>query len=121
MFVGNRQRDCALAVVLLAKLPTILPRYAYRMRALLGKARVVNDPGLDRAVTLDRRQDHLSHLGQKPFVRPAPFADKMQKRLMLSGNPRRRRHGCDRLDPLSLTRKPQPGAKIAPRPPPRLL
>src|SRR5436190_674478 len=42
--IGHRQRHCDLAVLLLAELPAILMRHADRMRPMLGKARVVDDP-----------------------------------------------------------------------------
>src|SRR5215470_19661978 len=71
------------------------------MLALLRKTRVVDDPGLDRPVLLDRRQYHLVHLRQHPFVRPASLADKMQQRLVLGCRPLRRRHGRQRLHALA--------------------
>ena len=52
MAIGQRQRYRHLAIVLLAELTAILPRHADRMPSLLGKARVVDDPGRDRAVPL---------------------------------------------------------------------
>ena len=54
MMIGQRQRYCDLAVVLLAKLAAILPRHPNRMLTLLGKASIVDDPGLDRTVPLRR-------------------------------------------------------------------
>jgi hypothetical protein len=66
-------------------------RHPNRMPSLLGKARVVDDPGLDRSATLDLRQHHLTHLGQHLPVRPSPLAEKMQQRLMLRHRTRRRR------------------------------
>ena len=85
------------------------------MRALLGKACIVDDPRLNRTVTLDLGQDQLAHFAEDHLVRPAPFADKMQKRLMLGGHPRRRRHGRNRLDALALTGQHQPRAIVAKR------
>src|ERR1700688_916961 len=113
MFVGNRQRHRDLAVVLLAKLTAILPRNTDRMPSLLWQSGIVDNPRFDRAVTLDLRQNHLAHLGQNTLVGPAPFTNKMQKRLMLGGYPRRGRHGCDRLDALAPTSQHQPGTIIA--------
>jgi hypothetical protein len=49
------------------------------MLARLGKAHVVDDPGLDRPVPFDRRQNHLPNLRQHSLVRPPPFTDKMQQ------------------------------------------
>ena len=77
--VGKRQRYCHLAVRLLAKLPAILVRHPDRMPSLLGKARIVDDPRLDRSVTLDRRQHHLTHLGQHRRIRPPTLANEMQQ------------------------------------------
>src|SRR6202021_948253 len=81
--VGKRQRYRRLAVRLLAKLSAVLVRNSNRMPPLLGKARVVDDPRLNRAVTLDPRQHHLSHLPQPLRVGPTYLADKMQQELML--------------------------------------
>ena len=53
VFVGYRQRDRDLTIVLLAKLTAILPGDANRMNALLGKSRVVDDPGAYPAALLD--------------------------------------------------------------------
>ena len=113
--VGQRQRHRDLAVVLLAQLAAVLPRHADRMPALLGEARVVDDPGLDRPMPLDRRQNHLPHLRQHPLVRPPPLADKMQQRLMLGRRPLRRRHRRHRLHALALAGHQQPNAIIPQR------
>src|SRR6478735_6391672 len=83
------------------------------MPPLLWQSGIIDDPRLDRAVTLDLGQNHLAHLGQNPLVRPASFTDKMQKRLMLGGYPRRCRRSRDRLDALALTSQHQPSAIIA--------
>ena len=116
--IGNRQRHRDLTIVLLAELAAILPCHPYRMPALLGKARVVDDPGLDRPMPLDLRQHHLAHLGQDLLVRPAPFADKMQQRLMLRRRPLRCRHRRHRLYALALARHHQANAVIPQRPGP---
>ena len=84
MTIGQRQRYCDLAIVLLAKLPAKLPRHPNRMLTLLGKAGIVDDPGLDRIVPLDMWQHHLAHLGQHLLVRPLSLTDEMQQRLMLA-------------------------------------
>jgi hypothetical protein len=57
--------------------------HADRMGALLGVRRIVDDPGLDRSVTLDCRHHQLAHLGEHPLVRPLSLADEMQELLML--------------------------------------
>ena len=113
--VGKRQRDRRLAVVLLAQLAAILPRHPDRVLALLRKAGVVDDPSLDRASPLDRRQHQLAHLGQHPLVRPGSLADKMQQRLMLRRRSGRCRHRRHRLDALALARHHQPAAVVAQR------
>ncbi len=68
-----------MAIILLAELAAILPRHADRVLALLGKAGVVDDPRLDRSMALDLRQNQLADLAQDLLVRPAPFADEVQK------------------------------------------
>src|SRR5260221_3775583 len=85
------------------------------MPSLLGKARVVDDPGLDRSITLDRRQHHLSHLAQHIVVGPTPLTDKMQQRLMLRRCPPRRRDRRHRLYALALTRHHQSQAVVMQR------
>ena len=110
MMIGNRQRHHHLAVGLLAELAAILMMNADRVAALLGKRRVVDDPGLDRTVPLDLWQYHLLHLGQHELVRPCGIGDKMQKLLVLRRDAGGRRHRRHRLHaPASLGRQ-QPGA-----------
>ncbi len=58
--VGQRQRHRDLTIILLAELAAILPGHPDRVLPLLGKAGVVDDPGLDRPVSLDRRQHRLA-------------------------------------------------------------
>src|ERR1019366_5450099 len=116
MVIGNRQRHRDLAIVLLAKLAAILPRYPDRVPPLLGKAGVVDDPGFNRPVTLDLRQHHLAHLGQHPLVRPRRVADEMQQGLMLRRTPRRRRHRRHRLQAPALARQHQANAIVPQRP-----
>ena len=82
--IGQRQRHRDLAVILLAELTAILPGHPDRAPPLLGKARVVDDPGLDRPAALDRRQHQLAELGQHRRVRPRCVADKMKQRLVLA-------------------------------------
>src|SRR5260370_18215825 len=85
------------------------------MPSLLGKARVVDNPGLDRSITLDRRQHHLTHLAQHIVVRPTPLTDKMQQRLMLRCRPLWRGDGRHRLYALALTRHHQSHAVVVQR------
>src|SRR5208282_1014388 len=63
--------------------------------------RIIDDPGLDRSVTLDCRHHQLAHLGQDPLVRPLSLADEMQQLLMLRRNLGRRRHRRHRLNALA--------------------
>jgi hypothetical protein len=104
-----------LAVVLLAELTAILPGHPNRMPPLLGKARVIDDPGFDPPATLDRRQHELAHPGQHRSVRPWCIAHKMQQGLMLRGDLRRCCHCRHRLDTLALDRHQQSQAVIAHR------
>jgi hypothetical protein len=85
------------------------------MRALLGKGRIVDDPSLDRPMALDLRQHHLLHFAEDLLVRPAPFADKMQKRLVLRCRSLRRRHRRHRLHALAFARHHQAQAIVAQR------
>src|SRR5215831_14007031 len=59
MMICNRQRHRHLTIRLFAKLPAVLMRNPNRMLPLLGKARIINNPGF------------------------GPLTDKMQQRLML--------------------------------------
>ena|SRR5271166_3769422 len=85
------------------------------MSSLLGKARVIDDPGLDWPLTLDFRQDLLTHFGQELLVRPRPLPDKMQQRLMLRCRSLRRRHRRHRLHALAITWHYQAHAIVAER------
>ena len=82
------------------------------MLALLLKTRFVDDPGLDRPVPFDRRHNHLPDLRQHSLVRPPPFTDKMQQRLMLGRRPLRRRNRRHRLHTLALAGHQQSNAII---------
>ena len=55
IMTGKRQRHRDLAIRLLAELTAVLVRNSNRMLPLLGKARVVDDPRLDRPITLNLR------------------------------------------------------------------
>jgi hypothetical protein len=107
MAIGDRQRYRGLAIVLLAELAAILPRHPHRMPTLLRKAGIIDNPGLDRAVPLQRWQHQLAHLGQDLLVRPGRLADKMQQRLMLRRRPLGSRDRRQRLDALALARHQQ--------------
>ena len=102
--IGDRQRHGYLTIGLLAELTAILDLHAYRMLPVLGKARVVDDPCLDRPLPLHRRQYHLADLGQHFLVRPGRDTDKMQQRLVLRRRSRRGRLRGHRLHALALAR-----------------
>src|ERR1700745_4507314 len=97
MMSGNRKCHGDLTIVLLAELAAILPCDPDRMPPLLGEARVIDDPSLDRPAALDPRHDHLADLGQDLLVTPVAFTNKMQQRLMLGCCPLRSRHRRHRL------------------------
>ena len=103
--LGQRERHRHLTIVLLAELATVLTRHPDRVPPLLGKTGIVDDPGLDRPLPLDRRQHYLAHLAQNPLVRPAALTDKMQQRLVLCRRARRRRHRRHRLHALAFARQ----------------
>src|SRR5205807_9506826 len=76
--VCDRPRHRHLAIGFLAKLPTVLRLHPTRMPALLGQARIVDDPDLDRPALRDGRHHQLADLGQHLLVRPTASTDKMQ-------------------------------------------
>jgi hypothetical protein len=116
--ICDRQRHRHLAIGFLAKLPAILRLHPNRMPALLGQARVVDDPDLDRPVLRDGRHHQLADLGQHLLVRPTASTDKMQQRLVLRRDTRRSRPRRHRLYTLALARQDQPRAVVAQRPSP---
>ena len=77
--IGDRKRHRDLTIVGLAKPPTILPRHARRMYALLGEACVIDNPRLDLPLGFDRRHDEFAHFGQNRLVRPCRLAHQMQQ------------------------------------------
>src|SRR5271154_6991701 len=85
------------------------------MLALLGKAGVVDDPGLDRTVPLHLGHYHLANLGQHLLVRPLSLTDEMQQRLMLRRRAMRRRDRRHRLHALALARHQQTGTIVPQR------
>ena len=92
MMIGQRQCHCDLAVIPLAELTAILPGHPDRVPPLLGKARVVNDPGLNGSAVLDCRQHQLTYLGQHRRIRPRRIPGKMKQRLVFCGDLCRCRH-----------------------------
>jgi len=107
LLVGHRQAYRHLAIILLAELATVLPRHAYRVPALLGKAGVVDDPGRDRT---ERRQHLVACCGQKRLIRPGRLGDEMVQRLVRSTHPLGPDPSRHRLDALALTRQDQAAA-----------
>ena len=59
------------------------------------------------------KQHYLPHLRQHLLVRPAPFADEMQQRLMLRRRPLRCRYRRYRLNALAFAGHHQPQAIVA--------
>ena len=114
--IGDRKRHRDLTIVGLAEPPAILPGDAHRMNAFLREARVVDNPGLDLPLRLDRWQDQFARLGQNRLVRPSRLTDQMQKRLMLGRNPSRRNNRRHWLDALAFAGHQQASAIILERP-----
>src|SRR5215208_3965482 len=110
--IGQRQADRDLAIVLLAELAAILTRHPDRVTALLWKAGVVDDPGLDRAAAFDDRQGQLLYPAENSLVRPRRVGNKMQQRLVLGRDPGRCRYRRNRLDALAFSRQQQTPAII---------
>ena len=115
--IGHRQRHRHLAIALSAKLSAVLWGHSHRVLSLLGKAGVIDNPSLDRAVRFEAWKHNLAHLRQHLFVRPIRLADKVQQRLVLGRGPIRRRYCGDRLHALALARAHKPCAIIPQRPP----
>ena len=115
MMIGDRERHGDLAVVRLAQPPAILPRHADRMRTLLLKPCVVDDPGFDASLHRKRRRCKFANLRQHRLVRPRRLPNKVQQRLMRRRGARRRHHRSDRLDALALAGHQQTGAIIQQR------
>src|SRR5580704_8475686 len=117
VFVGYRQRDRDLTIVLLAKLTAILPGDADRMNALLGESCVVDDPGFDSAALFDGGKSKGSNLPQQVLLRPVGVGDKMVQRLMRALDAAGLDAGRYRLHALPLAGKNEPrtvGAKWRP-------
>jgi len=82
------------------------------MTPLLGKTRVVDDPGFDRPAALDHRQHELAYLIEHGRIGPRRIADKMKQRLVFGSDLGRCRHRRHRFDALALDRHQQPQAVI---------
>jgi hypothetical protein len=80
------------------------------MRALLGKAAVVDDPVAHRPMPLDRRQHLRPHRRQQRRIVPLRLRHHVVQRLVLGLHMRRIEPCCHRLDALALARQQQAGA-----------
>src|SRR5215831_2055920 len=78
VIVGDRQRNCYLAIILFAELSAILPRDTDGVLALFGKTRVVDDPCRNGAVHLNIRYRMCTDALHHAVVRPLALADEMQ-------------------------------------------
>ena len=110
--VADRQADGDLTIILLAQLAAVLTRHADGMTPFLRKTRIVNDPGANRPLALNHRKHMIADLAQQRFVRPRRLADKVQQRLMLGRDPRRRGHRRHRFYALALARHQQAQAVV---------
>ncbi len=70
MIGGGRQAHRNLALVLLAKLPPILPGHADRVRALLRDTGVVDNQRADRATLFDNGHDLGTYCLQHRVIGP---------------------------------------------------
>jgi hypothetical protein len=68
MMIGGGNRNCILAIVLLAKLTAVLARDANRIFALLRIACVIKYPGFYRAMLFDGRQSQVPNFLQNSGV-----------------------------------------------------
>jgi hypothetical protein len=97
-----------------AQLAAVLPCHAHRVRALLGKATVIDNPIRHRPVPLDRRQHLRPYRGQQRRIVPLGLRHHMVQRLVLGLHMGRIEPGGHRLDALTLARQQQTGA-VSPR------
>jgi hypothetical protein len=95
-----------------AQLATILPGNTDRVAALLRKASVIDDPGLDRFVSGDRWQHMLTYAAQYRLIRPGCLRHKMQQRLVLRGGSLRRGHRRKWFDACATLGGQQPDAIV---------
>jgi hypothetical protein len=108
VIIGGRQAHNDLAVVLLAKLSTVLPRHTDRMLAFLGYAGVVDDQRPDRAVPLDDGQHAGAHRREYRIIRPVGLRYEVMQRLMRSLHASRLHARSYRLDALAIARQQKP-------------
>ena len=81
---GNTHRG--LAVILFADLAAVLTSHSYRMTSLLGKARVVHNPGHYRGLFLHGWQNFPPHLRQHLAVVPGRVRHQMVQGLVHAAN-----------------------------------
>jgi hypothetical protein len=74
------------------------------MLSLLGKTRIVDDPGLNRSLLFHRGQPVRPHLPHHSLVIPGRIRHQMMQRLMHLPNPVRRQSRGHRLHALPFTR-----------------
>jgi hypothetical protein len=82
---------------------------------LLGKAGIVEDPGLDGSQMLEGGQSALAHHIEYGSVAPRRLGDEMVEGLMHGLDMLRIEPGCHRLNALALTRQQQTGTVAAKR------
>ena len=87
-----------------------MPADADRVPALLGKAGIIDDPGLDRALALDDRQDRGADLSQQRGIGPLTVGHEVVQRLMGGLNARRGDLGRHRLNAFARAREKETGA-----------
>ena len=75
------------------------------MTALLGKARIVGDPGLDLALAFDQGKNLAAYPGQQSAVRSFALGHETMQHLMAGLDPRRRDSGRSRLAALTSPRR----------------
>ena len=76
---GERERDCHLAVLRVADLPTVLPLHTDRSSSLFWKARLINNPGQLRRLQVQPGENILTNGIQNLFVAPRSIRNKMMK------------------------------------------
>src|SRR5713101_5933563 len=119
--VRHGDRNCNLAVVLLAEHTTVLARHPDRVTSLLRDPRIVRDPGGHRAVTLHLLQHVLPCHLQDRFLVPRSVGNKVMQGLMTRPHVPRVDSGGHRLNALPLSGQTQADQIPAQRPSPILV
>jgi hypothetical protein len=92
-----------------------LSGHADQVAALLGKAGVVENPGLDRSHMLEGGQNVLAHHGEHGRVAPCRLGNQVRERLVGGLNMLPIEPGRHRFDPLARSRQQQAGTVAAQR------